>query len=91
MNPNKLIDELCLIDDIIPDYVAGRRMGLTDGETESIAHHAIGRAIEALEKQIPKKPEKQDEWLMLLALKQLKTGAEMSFRLGIKKYSVTRL
>ena len=52
----KVIKDLCLVDGVIPDYSLGRRRGLTDEETEKRARGAVSKAIEALEKQIPKKP-----------------------------------
>ena len=52
----QVIEDLCLVDGVIPDYSLGRRRGLTDEETEKRAREAVSKAIEALEKQIPKKP-----------------------------------
>jgi len=55
-NIEQVIEDLCLVDGVIPDYSLGRRRGLTDEETEKRAREAVSKAIEALEKQIPKKP-----------------------------------
>ena len=52
----QVIEDLCLVDGVIPDYTLGRRRGFTDEETEKRAREAVSKAIEALEKQIPKKP-----------------------------------
>lgn len=53
MDIEKLIDDLCLIENVMVDYTLGRRRGLTDEETESRAIKAIGRAMEVLEKLTP--------------------------------------
>ena len=52
----QVIEDLYLVDGVIPDYSLGRRRGFTDEETEKRAREAVSKAIEALEKQIPKKP-----------------------------------
>ncbi len=51
MDIKEIIKNLELIIDVTPDYVLGRRRGLTDDETEIIARKAMYEAIEALEKQ----------------------------------------
>lgn len=50
MDIKELIKNLELIIDVTPDYVQGRRRGLTDDETEMLACKAVYEAIEALEK-----------------------------------------
>ena len=50
MNVEEIIKNLELIIDVTPDYVQGRRRGLTDDETEMIARKAVYEAIEVLEK-----------------------------------------
>ena len=50
MDIKEIIKNLELIIDVTPDYVQGRRRGLTDDETEIIARKAVYEAIEALEK-----------------------------------------
>lgn len=47
----QVIEDLCLVDGVIPDYSLGRRRGLTDEETEKRAREAVSKAIELLEKQ----------------------------------------
>lgn len=49
MDIQKILDDLDLIEQVIPDYSAGRRKGLTDDETEKAAGGAVTKAIEALE------------------------------------------
>ena len=49
----QVIEDLYLVDGVIPDYSLGRRRGFTDEETEKRAREAVSKAIEALEKQIP--------------------------------------
>lgn len=51
----ELINNLNLISGVIPDYSEGRTRGLSDDESENVALEAVAQAIEALEKQIPKK------------------------------------
>jgi len=62
MDIEKLIDDLCLIENVMVDYSLGRRRGLTDEEAESRAIKAVNRAMEALEKQVPKEPIRQSTW-----------------------------
>lgn len=45
---------------IIPNYVQGRRRGYTDEDTSLIANEVFEEMQKALEKQIPKKPERLD-------------------------------
>ena len=49
MNIENIINNLNLINNIIPDYVRGRRMGLSDEESENLPMKAIEEAIEILE------------------------------------------
>jgi len=49
----EIVDDLCLIENVMVDYTLGRCRGLTDEETESRAIKAVGRAMEALEKLTP--------------------------------------
>ena len=44
------IKNLELIIDVTPDYIQGRKRGLTDDETEMLARKAVYEAIEVLEK-----------------------------------------
>lgn len=46
----KLLDDLELIEQVIPDYSAGRRMGMTDTESENVVAEVIEKTISALEK-----------------------------------------
>lgn len=48
MEAEKIIDDLCLIDNVVVNYSAGRRRGLTDEETEDRALKAVSLAIEIL-------------------------------------------
>lgn len=48
----EVIDNLCLIDNVLIDYPQGRRRGLTDEEAESRAMKAISIAIKELEKLV---------------------------------------
>lgn len=61
MDIKNLIDDLDLIEQVIPDYAAGRRRGLTDDETERVADVAMVKVIEAVEayqeKETPHPPE----------------------------------
>ena len=50
MDIKEIIKNLELIIDVTPDYVQGRRRGLTDDETEMLAYKAVYEAIEVLEK-----------------------------------------
>lgn len=50
MKIERLIEDLCLIDNVMVDYTQGRRRGLTDEETEGRALKAVYLAMEALEK-----------------------------------------
>ena len=50
MDIKEIIKNLELIIDVTPDYVQGRRRGLTDDETEMLAYRAVYEAIEVLEK-----------------------------------------
>ncbi len=50
MEIEKIIDDLCLIDNVVVDYSQGRRRGLTDEETEDRAMRAVSSAMERLEK-----------------------------------------
>ena len=71
METEKIIDDLCLIDNVVVNYSQGRRRGLTDEETEDRALKAVSLAMEILEKQIPKQPlfdnnggcEYYEEWI----------------------------
>ncbi len=56
MNVKEIIENLCLIDNIVPDYLSGRRRGLTDDETEKLAYRAVYQAVEILEKLVSTKP-----------------------------------
>lgn len=49
MNIGKIIDGLCLISSVTPNYTQGRRDGFADDETEKIAYDAVGKAINKLE------------------------------------------
>ena len=49
MDIQKILDDLDLIEQVIPDYPAGRRKGLTDDETEKATGGAVTKAINALE------------------------------------------
>lgn len=60
MEIEKIIDDLCLIDNVVVDYSQGRRRGLTDEETENRALKAVALAMEILEKEVPKKPTIKD-------------------------------
>lgn len=48
----EIIKNLELIIDVTPDYVQGRRRGLTDDETEKLAYKVVYEAIEVLEKLV---------------------------------------
>lgn len=48
----EIIKNLELIINVTPDYVQGRRRGLTDDETEKLAYKAVYEAIEVLEKLV---------------------------------------
>ena len=48
MEAEKIIDDLCLIDNVIVNYSQGRRRGLTDEETEDRALKAVSLAMEIL-------------------------------------------
>lgn len=48
MEAEKIIDDLCLIDNVVVNYSQGRRRGLTDKETEDRALKAVSMAIEIL-------------------------------------------
>ena len=48
MEAEKIIDDLCLIDNVVVNYSQGRRRGLTDEETEDRALKAVSMAIEIL-------------------------------------------
>lgn len=50
MNIKEVIENLKLIINITPDYARGRRIGLTDDETEMLAYRAVYQAVEILEK-----------------------------------------
>lgn len=50
MDIKEIIKNLELIIDVTPDYIQGRRRGLTDDETEMLACKAVYEAIEVLEK-----------------------------------------
>jgi hypothetical protein len=60
MKAEKIIDDLCLIDNVVVNYSQGRRRGLTDEETEDRALKAVSLAMEILEKEVPKKPTIKD-------------------------------
>jgi hypothetical protein len=60
MEAEKIIDDLCLIDNVVVNYSQGRRRGLTDEETEDRALKALSLAMEILEKEVPKKPTIKD-------------------------------
>ncbi len=62
MEIEKIIDDLCLIDNVMVDYSQGRRRGLTDEETEDRAIKAVFLAMEALERLIPKCPDIENGW-----------------------------
>ena len=51
MEAEKIIDDLCLIDNVVVNYSQGRRRGLTDEETEDRALKAVSMAIEILARQ----------------------------------------
>ena len=48
MEAEKIIDDLCLIDNVVVNYSQGRRRGLTDEETEDRALKAVSLAMEIL-------------------------------------------
>jgi hypothetical protein len=56
MEIEKIIDDLCLIDNVVVNYSQGRRRGLTDEETEDRALKAVSLAEMALEKLIAERP-----------------------------------
>lgn len=58
MDIREVIEGLNLIDNVIVDYVSGRRKGFTDDETERLVYKAVTQAIELLEKQLPKQCKK---------------------------------
>ena len=60
MDIQKILDDLDLIEQVIPDYPAGRRKGLTDDETEKAAGGAVAKAINALEELYNKLAEYED-------------------------------
>lgn len=49
MKIERLIEDLCLIDNVVVNYTQGRRMGLTDEEAEDRAMKAVYLAMKALE------------------------------------------
>ncbi len=49
MKIERLIEDLCLIDNVVVNYTQGRRRGLTDEETENRALKAVALAMETLE------------------------------------------
>ena len=52
MDIKEIIKNLELIIDVTPDYIQGRRRGLTDDETEMLAYRAVYQAVEILEKLV---------------------------------------
>ncbi len=52
MDIKEIIKNLELIIGVTPDYVQGRRRGLTDDETEKLAYRAVYQAAEILEKLV---------------------------------------
>lgn len=44
----ELIDDLCLIDDVMVNYAAGRRRGFTDEQTERRAIEAVIETLNLL-------------------------------------------
>jgi len=62
METEKIIDDLCLIDNVVVNYTLGRRRGLTDEETENKAMEAVSLAMERLERLIPKCPDIKNGW-----------------------------
>ena len=48
MEAEKIIDDLCLIDNVVVNYSEGGRRGFTDEETEDRALKAVSMAIEIL-------------------------------------------
>ena len=59
MEIEKIIDDLCLIDNVVVNYSQGRRRGLTDEETEDRALKAVSLAGVTLEKLIAERPLKE--------------------------------
>ena len=50
MDIKEIIKNLELISEVIPDYSAGRGMGLTDDEAEAVVLEAVAKAIDVLGK-----------------------------------------
>lgn len=61
MRIEEILDALNLIESINPDYVLGRRRGLTDEESEILPIKALTEAEEILEKHLPQKPIKKND------------------------------
>lgn len=62
MDIKEIIENLCLIDNIVPDYLSGRRRGLTDDETEKLAYRAVYQAVEILEKLVSTNCGQKIDW-----------------------------
>ena len=62
MDIKEIIKNLELIIDVTPDYVQGRRRGLTDDETEKLAYRAVYQAVEILEKLVSTNCGQKIDW-----------------------------
>ena len=49
MKIEEIIDMLCLIDSVIPNYAGGRKLGLKDEEIEQKTFSALQKAIDLLD------------------------------------------
>ena len=58
MDIEKVINNLALVVDVIPDYTEGRSRGLTAKETEQLSFKSISDAINMMEKL-----ERENQWL----------------------------
>lgn len=54
MDIKKLVQNLELIESVIPNYSASRQLGISDEDSELIVNRALTLAIEFIEEQIPK-------------------------------------
>ena len=68
MEAEKIIDDLCLIDNVVVNYSQGRRRGLTDEETEDRALKAVSLAMERLEKTKTNKHTREELYIALSEL-----------------------
>ena len=59
MNIKEIIDNLNLINDVIPDYILSRNKGLSDEECEKLAYEAISQSINILEEYQKQKNTKE--------------------------------